>query len=84
MPLPETREEFEVRSSLFYILHELDEYLTIKKMFKPDPKRTHNVSGKRLTRDLNKKIKPGYIIPGFIWHPSLKKGCGSCKQAADY
>lgn len=57
MPLPETREEFEVRSSLFYILHELDEYLTIKKMFKPDPKRTHNVSGKRLTRDLNKKNK---------------------------
>ncbi|MFB5661541.1 aromatic acid exporter family protein [Alteribacillus sp. HJP-4] len=51
MDLPVTREEFEVRSSLFYILHELEEYLLIKKMFKPDPKRTHTVSGKRLNRD---------------------------------
>ncbi|GAE24805.1 hypothetical protein JCM9140_757 [Halalkalibacter wakoensis JCM 9140] len=30
MPLPETREEFEIRSSLLYILHELEEYLQIK------------------------------------------------------
>ncbi|WP_332632079.1 aromatic acid exporter family protein [Halalkalibacter flavus] len=30
MPLPKTREEFEVRSSLVYILHELEEYLHIK------------------------------------------------------
>ncbi len=30
MPLPKTREEFEVRSSLAYIMHELEEYLHIK------------------------------------------------------
>ncbi|MDT8861693.1 aromatic acid exporter family protein [Alkalihalobacillus sp. MEB130] len=30
MPLPKTREEFEVRSSLLYIMHELEEYLHIK------------------------------------------------------
>ncbi|WP_100406844.1 aromatic acid exporter family protein [Bacillus solitudinis] len=30
MPLPETREEFELRSSLFYIMHELEQYLFIK------------------------------------------------------
>ncbi|RSL32008.1 aromatic acid exporter family protein [Salibacterium salarium] len=51
MDLPQTREEFEVRSSLFYILHELEEYLLTKKKFKPDPKRTRTVSGKRLNRD---------------------------------
>ncbi|SFE31733.1 aromatic acid exporter family protein [Alteribacillus iranensis] len=54
MDLPKTREEFEIRSSLFYILHELEQYLIIKKMFKPDPKRTHTVSGKRLYRDQEK------------------------------
>ncbi|MDQ0299556.1 uncharacterized membrane protein YgaE (UPF0421/DUF939 family) [Salibacterium salarium] len=51
MELPQTREEFEVRSSLFYILHELEEYLLTKKKFKPDPKRTKTVSAKRLNRD---------------------------------
>ncbi|GAE33493.1 aromatic acid exporter family protein [Halalkalibacter akibai] len=30
MPLPTTREEFEVRSALVYIMHELEEYLHIK------------------------------------------------------
>ncbi|WP_227935016.1 aromatic acid exporter family protein [Alkalihalobacillus deserti] len=30
MPLPTSREEFEVRSSLLYIMHELEEYLHIK------------------------------------------------------
>ncbi|WP_088102425.1 aromatic acid exporter family protein [Halalkalibacter urbisdiaboli] len=30
MPLPETREEFELRSSLSYIMHELEQYLIIK------------------------------------------------------
>ncbi len=30
MPLPTTREEFEVRSTLLYIMHELDQYLQIK------------------------------------------------------
>ncbi|WP_100372503.1 aromatic acid exporter family protein [Bacillus sp. FJAT-45037] len=30
MDLPQTREEFEIRSSLFYIMHELRQYLLIK------------------------------------------------------
>lgn len=30
MPLPTTREEFEVRSTLLYIMHELEQYLHIK------------------------------------------------------
>ncbi|SDI39134.1 Uncharacterized membrane protein YgaE, UPF0421/DUF939 family [Alteribacillus persepolensis] len=55
MKLPSSRTEFEVRSSLFYILHELEEYLLIKKMFKPDPKRTRTISGKRLNRDSHKR-----------------------------
>ncbi|MFZ4452163.1 aromatic acid exporter family protein [Salibacterium aidingense] len=55
MELPQTREEFEVRSSLFYILHELEAYLLTKKRFKPDPKRTRTVSGKRLNRDRQKR-----------------------------
>ncbi|WP_158735215.1 aromatic acid exporter family protein [Alteribacillus sp. YIM 98480] len=53
MELPKSRAEFEIRSSLFYILHEIEEYLLIKKMFKPDPKRTRTVSEKRLNRDHN-------------------------------
>ncbi|WP_240377614.1 aromatic acid exporter family protein [Bacillus piscicola] len=51
MALPGTREEFEVRSALFYILHELENYLTLKKMFKPDPKRTDRVLRKRLHKE---------------------------------
>ncbi|MFB4164625.1 aromatic acid exporter family protein [Alteribacillus sp. JSM 102045] len=51
MDLPKSREEFEIRSSLFYILQEIEEYLLIKKRFRPDPKRTRKVSGKRLHRD---------------------------------
>lgn len=30
MDLPQTRKEFEIRSSLFYIMHELEQYLMIK------------------------------------------------------
>ncbi|WP_035179393.1 aromatic acid exporter family protein [Alkalihalobacterium bogoriense] len=30
MPLPQTREEFETRSALLYIMHELEQYLLIK------------------------------------------------------
>ncbi|MGY4690217.1 aromatic acid exporter family protein [Salibacterium sp. K-3] len=55
MELPKTREEFEVRSSLFYILNELESYLLVKKRFKPDPKRTRAVTGKRLHRDRKKR-----------------------------
>ncbi|WP_319004467.1 aromatic acid exporter family protein [Halobacillus litoralis] len=33
-PLPETREEFEVRASLFHLLNEIEEYLIIKRSFK--------------------------------------------------
>jgi uncharacterized membrane protein YgaE (UPF0421/DUF939 family) len=29
-PLPQTREEFEIRASLFYLLHEIEQYLFIK------------------------------------------------------
>ncbi|MGP4061782.1 aromatic acid exporter family protein [Halobacillus sp. H74] len=32
--LPETREEFEVRASLFHLLNEIEEYLIIKRSFK--------------------------------------------------
>ncbi|KAB8136803.1 aromatic acid exporter family protein [Gracilibacillus oryzae] len=39
MELPNSREEFEVRSALFHLLYEIENYLTIKKKFKPDPKR---------------------------------------------
>nr|WP_090886604.1 aromatic acid exporter family protein [Evansella caseinilytica] len=35
MPLPTTREEFEARSSLFHLIHEIDQYLVIKQQFKP-------------------------------------------------
>ncbi|MFD2704336.1 aromatic acid exporter family protein [Salibacterium lacus] len=55
MELPKTREEFEVRSSLFYILNELESYLLVKKRFKPDSTRTRSVSGKRLNRDRKKR-----------------------------
>lgn len=34
MPLPQTREEFEVRASLFNFLAELERYLTLKRHFK--------------------------------------------------
>ncbi|WP_054636443.1 aromatic acid exporter family protein [Thalassobacillus sp. C254] len=47
MDLPETRQEFEIRSSLFYILHELEQYLLLKKMFKADLRRTQTVSVKK-------------------------------------
>lgn len=57
MELPKTRHEFEIRSSLFYILYEIEEYLLIKKMFKPDPKRTHTISGKRLNRQMARRNK---------------------------
>ncbi|SFJ23460.1 Uncharacterized membrane protein YgaE, UPF0421/DUF939 family [Halobacillus dabanensis] len=33
-PLPETREEFEVRASLFHLLNEIEDYLIIKRSFK--------------------------------------------------
>ncbi|UOQ83582.1 aromatic acid exporter family protein [Gracilibacillus salinarum] len=39
MELPHTRREFEVRSALFHLLYEMENYLTIKKKFRPDPKR---------------------------------------------
>ncbi|MFA9556009.1 aromatic acid exporter family protein [Evansella sp. AB-rgal1] len=35
MPLPETRMEFEARSSLFYLVYEMEQYLLIKQQFKP-------------------------------------------------
>ncbi|MFC7370472.1 aromatic acid exporter family protein [Fictibacillus iocasae] len=34
MPLPKTREEFETRSKLFFLLNEVEQYLEIKKTFK--------------------------------------------------
>ncbi|MFC0188343.1 aromatic acid exporter family protein [Fictibacillus aquaticus] len=34
MPLPKTRDEFETRSKLFYLLNEVEQYLEIKKKFK--------------------------------------------------
>ncbi|MBB6448951.1 uncharacterized membrane protein YgaE (UPF0421/DUF939 family) [Geomicrobium halophilum] len=46
-PLPETRAEFEARASLFYILHELEQYLLIKEMFKPDHDRTLTLKRKK-------------------------------------
>ncbi|UOQ49765.1 aromatic acid exporter family protein [Gracilibacillus caseinilyticus] len=39
MELPHSRREFEVRSALFHLLYEMENYLTIKKKFKPDPER---------------------------------------------
>nr|WP_255437675.1 aromatic acid exporter family protein [Thalassobacillus sp. CUG 92003] len=33
-PLPESREEFEERASLFHLLHEIEQYLIIKRSFK--------------------------------------------------
>ncbi|WCK52334.1 aromatic acid exporter family protein [Aneurinibacillus sp. Ricciae_BoGa-3] len=35
--LPETREEFETRANLFYLLHEMERYLTFKRQFQPTP-----------------------------------------------
>ncbi|WP_026689349.1 aromatic acid exporter family protein [Alteribacter aurantiacus] len=35
MPLPNTREEFETRSALFQLIKELEQYLIIKRQFKP-------------------------------------------------
>lgn len=40
MPLPKTREEFEARSALFYLLYEMEQYLYIKQQFKPIKKYT--------------------------------------------
>ncbi|WP_070121623.1 aromatic acid exporter family protein [Bacillus marinisedimentorum] len=34
MPLPKTREEFEIRAALFTFINEMEEYLTIKRHFK--------------------------------------------------
>lgn len=34
MPLPGSREEFEIRASLFHLLHEIEQYLLLKKQFK--------------------------------------------------
>ncbi len=34
MPLPKTREEFEIRAALFTFVNEMEEYLTIKRQFK--------------------------------------------------
>ncbi|QQK78658.1 aromatic acid exporter family protein [Salicibibacter cibi] len=56
-PLPETRTEFETRASLFYILHELEQYLLIKDMFKPDRKRTLDLKRKKRARTLRKREK---------------------------
>ncbi|PYZ98551.1 hypothetical protein CR205_08180 [Alteribacter lacisalsi] len=35
MPLPATREEFETRSTLLHLIRELEQYLVIKRQFKP-------------------------------------------------
>ncbi|WP_018923899.1 aromatic acid exporter family protein [Salsuginibacillus kocurii] len=53
--LPDTRQEFEIRAALHYILHELEQYLVIKRMFKPDPARTRTVSGKKIKRHIEQR-----------------------------
>ncbi|GAK12825.1 LOW QUALITY PROTEIN: hypothetical protein JCM19039_2626 [Geomicrobium sp. JCM 19039] len=45
--LPKNHVEFTTRASLFYIIHEMEEYLTIKQMFKPDENRTHMIKKKK-------------------------------------
>ncbi|WP_216829481.1 aromatic acid exporter family protein [Alkalihalobacterium elongatum] len=38
MELPKTRQEFEIRSSLFYVMHELEKYLQIKESLRKQSK----------------------------------------------
>lgn len=56
-PLPKNRAEFEARASLFYVLHELEQYLLIKDMFKPDQKRTFALKRKKGVHTLRNKEK---------------------------
>ncbi|MDE5412200.1 aromatic acid exporter family protein [Alkalihalobacterium chitinilyticum] len=37
MELPQTRQEFEIRSSLYYVMHELEKYLLIKESLRKQP-----------------------------------------------
>ncbi|MEB1806497.1 MAG: aromatic acid exporter family protein [Bacillaceae bacterium] len=37
MELPQTRQEFEIRSSLYYVMHELEKYLLIKESLRKEP-----------------------------------------------
>ncbi|PSL51112.1 uncharacterized membrane protein YgaE (UPF0421/DUF939 family) [Salsuginibacillus halophilus] len=55
--LPQTREEFEVRSALYYILHEMEQYLNIKRRFKPDDERTETANQEKQTRRQRRKEK---------------------------
>jgi len=45
--LPKTHDEFVTRAGLFYIIHELEQYLEIKQNFLPDDQRTKMIKSKK-------------------------------------